>query len=56
MTSSTYHDTAKALGIAIISNTPVILWGNPGEGKTSVLEQIAMHYQLHMETVIASIC
>lgn len=56
MTDTLYHDTAKALGIAIVSNTPVILWGSPGEGKTSVMEQIAAHYQFHMETVIASIC
>jgi hypothetical protein len=56
MTDTLYHDTAKALGICIVSNTPVILWGSPGEGKTSVIEQIAHHYQLHMETVIASIC
>lgn len=56
MSASIYHSTAKALGIAIMSNTPVILWGRPGEGKTSVMEQIAAHYQFHMETVIASIC
>lgn len=53
---SIYHHTCKALGIAIMSNTPVILWGAPGEGKTSVLEQIAAHYKFWMETVIASIC
>lgn len=54
--TSPYKNLCMALGIAIMSNVPVILWGRPGEGKTSVLEQIAAHYRFWMETIIASIC
>ena len=41
--------------MAIAANVPVILWGAPGVGKTSVIEQIADHHDWHLETVIASI-
>ncbi len=34
----------------------MLLWGGPGVGKTSVVEQIAAHHGWHLETVIASIC
>ena len=34
----------------------MLLWGGPGIGKTSVVEQIAAHAGWHLETVIASIC
>lgn len=50
-----YDDHCMALGIGVMSNTPTLLWGKPGEGKTSVLNQIASHYKMLMETVIASI-
>ena len=52
---SNHQDSCTALGIGIMSGTPTILWGNPGQGKTAVLNQIADEYGMHMETVIASI-
>lgn len=52
---SDHQDTCTALGISIMANVPVILWGNPGQGKTSVLNEIADRYDMHLETVIASV-
>lgn len=51
-----YDDTCSALAIALSAGVPVLLWGGPGIGKTSVVEQIAAHRGWHLETVIASIC
>lgn len=52
---ATYEDRCQALATALAANVPVILWGAPGVGKTSVIEQIATHHDWHLETVIASI-
>lgn len=51
-----HQDTCTALGICVVANTPVLLWGNPGQGKSSVVEQLASDYQMHLETIIVSIC
>jgi hypothetical protein len=51
-----YDDTCAALAVALSAGMPVLLWGGPGVGKTSVIEQIAAHHGWHLETVIASIC
>lgn len=51
----TYQDTSAALGVAIAAKTPVILWGAPGQGKTSVLEEIAEASDRRLRTVLASI-
>lgn len=51
----TYQDTAAALGVAVAAKTPVILWGAPGQGKTSVLEAIAEDTGRMLRTVLASI-
>lgn len=53
---TTYEDRCGALAVALAANVPVILWGGPGVGKTSVIEQIAAHHGWWLETVIASIC
>lgn len=50
-----HEDTCTALGVCLSANHPVILWGGPGEGKSSVIRQIAADLGLHLETVIASI-
>jgi len=50
-----YNDRCQALAVSIAANVPVILWGAPGVGKTSVIEQIAEHHGWRLETVIASI-
>lgn len=50
-----YQDTASALGVAVAAKAPVILWGAPGQGKTSVLESIADASSRMLRTVLASI-
>ncbi|MDA8319438.1 MAG: MoxR family ATPase [Actinomycetota bacterium] len=44
-----------ALGIAIAARVPVLLWGAPGTGKTSVITAMAAAAGWPCETVIASI-
>ncbi len=45
----------QALGIAVAARVPVLLWGAPGTGKTSVIRALAEGAGLPCETVIASI-
>lgn len=47
--------TRTALAIARATGVPVLLWGGPGTGKTSAINQLATDAGLHLETVIASI-
>lgn len=46
---------AEALALAVAANLPVLLWGEPGIGKSATLTQLADGLGLPMETVIASI-
>lgn len=50
-----FTDSCHALGICLIANIPVLLWGPPGTGKTSTIEGLADDLGMHVETVIASI-
>jgi dynein-related subfamily AAA family protein len=45
----------QALGLAIAARVPVLLWGAPGTGKTSVIRAMADAAGWPIETVIASI-
>jgi hypothetical protein len=45
----------EALGTAIVAHVPVLLWGAPGTGKTSVIRAMADAAGWPCETVIASI-
>ena len=45
----------EALGIAVAARVPVLLWGAPGTGKTSVIRDMAAAAGWPCETVIASI-
>lgn len=45
----------KSLQIAIQTKTPVLLWGSPGTGKTSFINQLAQTLGWHLEVVLASI-
>jgi AAA domain (dynein-related subfamily) len=45
----------EALGTAIVARVPVLLWGAPGTGKTSVIRAMADLAGWPCETVIASI-
>lgn len=48
-----YHHTLDAIALCIAARIPMILWGNPGDGKTSMVESIA-RTGWHVETVIVS--
>ncbi|MBB2910848.1 MoxR-like ATPase [Streptosporangium becharense] len=45
----------EALTLAVIANLPVLLWGEPGIGKSAGLEQLARGLGVPLETVIASV-
>ncbi|AGZ42076.1 AAA family ATPase [Actinoplanes friuliensis] len=45
----------EALALAVSANLPVLLWGEPGIGKSATLQQLATGLGLPMETVIASV-
>lgn len=45
----------EALSIAVQARMPVLLWGNPGIGKTAILEAISRALRLQQETIIASV-
>uniref|UniRef100_UPI0039BF2192 AAA family ATPase n=1 Tax=Lentzea alba TaxID=2714351 RepID=UPI0039BF2192 len=61
---SLLHDTAtepradtqlEALTLAVSADLPVLLWGEPGIGKTAALTQLADALELPLTTVIASV-
>lgn len=45
----------EALALAVTANQPVLLWGEPGIGKSAGMEQLAAGLGLMLETVIASV-
>jgi len=45
----------QALALAAAANLPVLLWGQPGIGKSSTLTELARGLGLPLETVIASV-
>ena len=49
------NPAVEALGVAVAARVPVLLWGAPGTGKTSVIRAMADAMALPCETVIASI-
>lgn len=52
-TRQDYEDVLQAVGICISARVPVLLWGNPGEGKTAAVESAAQ-LGWHVETLIVS--
>lgn len=56
MTGVSGSSTAtEALAVAVAAGVPVVLWGPPGSGKSSVVQQLAAALDLRCEVVIASI-
>lgn len=53
--SDGFNLQSSSLALCIAVGVPVLLWGSPGIGKTSIMQDIAKGYGLHLETVIASI-
>lgn len=45
----------EALALAVAADVPVLLWGEPGIGKTAALTQLAASLDLPLTTVIASV-
>ncbi|WP_019634152.1 AAA family ATPase [Actinomadura atramentaria] len=45
----------EALALAVVANLPVLLWGEPGIGKSAGLELLADTLDVPLETVIASV-
>jgi MoxR-like ATPase len=45
----------EALTLAVSADLPVLLWGEPGIGKTAALTQLAASLDLRLTTVIASV-
>ncbi|WP_432189823.1 AAA family ATPase [Streptomyces sp. Tue6028] len=45
----------EALTLAVAADLPVLLWGEPGIGKTAALTQLASSLDLPLTTVIASV-
>ncbi|WUH92916.1 AAA family ATPase [Streptomyces sp. NBC_00433] len=45
----------EALTLAVAADLPVLLWGEPGIGKTAALTQLAAALELPLTTVIASV-
>lgn len=50
----TFAETTTALAICVLDRKPVIIWGRPGQGKSSVIDAMAAFYRMHIETLIAS--
>lgn len=48
-------DQLAALALAVAADLPVLLWGEPGIGKTAALTQLAASLDLPLTTVIASV-
>jgi len=46
---------AAALSLCVAANLPVLLWGEPGIGKSATLAQLADGLDVPLETVIASV-
>lgn len=49
------NDQLEALTLAVAADLPVLLWGEPGIGKTAALAQLSDALQLPLTTVIASV-
>ncbi|WP_439029571.1 AAA family ATPase [Gordonia terrae] len=49
------HDQLEALALAVAADLPVVLWGEPGIGKTAALTQLADSLDMPLTTVIASV-
>jgi hypothetical protein len=54
-TASHYELQLTVLAVAYQANAPVLVWGLPGEGKTSVAQAAADQLGVHAEVVIASL-
>ena len=49
------NGTLAAMQVLLAAKVPVVLWGDPGTGKTQTIERLAANAGWHIETVIASL-
>lgn len=54
-TAVAQHDTLAALQVLLTAGVPVLLWGDPGTGKTSTIERYAVEAGWSMQAVNASL-
>jgi hypothetical protein len=54
-TSETYHSFLTALAVAYEANISTLIWGQPGEGKSSVVADFAQTRGIYSEVVVASL-
>ncbi|MFH8789330.1 AAA family ATPase [Streptomyces roseoverticillatus] len=54
-TEPRHDDQLEALTLAVAADLPVLLWGEPGIGKTAALTRLAESLGLPLTTVIASV-
>lgn len=55
LTVEEYEATYRALAVCVECRVPAILWGPPGQGKTSVIRSIASEVERPLEVLLASI-
>lgn len=55
LTVEDFRATYLALELCVSARVPAILWGPPGQGKTSVIHDIASRGGRHLEVLLASI-
>ena len=55
MMAVTQRDTLVALQVLLAAQVPVLLWGDPGTGKTATVERYAAEAGWSMQSVIASL-
>lgn len=53
--TATQHETLAAMQVLLTAEVPVLLWGDPGTGKTQTVESFAREAGWHVESVIASL-
>lgn len=54
-TIAEYEAAYRALALCLAARVPVILWGPPGQGKSSVIRAIAKDQERELELLVASI-
>ena len=54
-TAAGQQQTLHAMQILMAAGVPVLLWGDPGTGKTETVERFAADADWHMESIIASL-
>ena len=53
--TATQQETLAAMQVLLEAGVPVLLWGDPGTGKTQTVESFAREAGWHVESVIASL-